>query len=387
MKTSSTFYRNIRAVVGLTLTIVGISLGSRTAEAADSLYIGDGNDNTVKRFGTTIDATGNFPYLGVFTFGYSGLHGPRGLIFNQSGNLVVANQNVMLNINGEILIYNGGSGKFLSTLVSSTGPHAPPAPRGIVLGGPNSDLFVANQGPKSGSSPNGSGRLQAFTKDGVFLANLRPPDNFSTGFHPRGVVIGPDGLLYVSNTPVLGGFHGQILRFDPVTKAFQDVFISDVTVMPPAIATSPTSDFNRPEALVFGPDGNIYVTSFRANGPPNSDTDKILIFAGPGSTNPSPGSFIGQIDLEPAGYLEKDRAFAQALLFGPDGLLYVPITGPGTVNGVGPASHTGEVRRYDVATKAFTPIVPAFVSGGPMEEPWYLTFGKTDPSTLAYPAP
>jgi hypothetical protein len=364
-------YRSVIAAVGIALTMAGISA------RADSLYIGDGSDNTVKRF----DAERG-TYLGVFvTSGSGGLHGPRGLIFNQSGNLVVANQNVMLNVNGAILIYNGGTGEFLSALISSTDPHAPPAPRGIVLGGPNSDLFVANQGPKAGTSPHGSGKLQAFTKAGMFLANLRPPDNFSTGFHPRAVVIGPDGLLYVSNDPVLGGLHGQILRFDPATKAFQDVFISDVAVTPSAIATSPSSDFNRPEGLVFGPDGNIYVTSFRAN---SSDTDKILIFAGPGSKNPPPGSFIGKIDLELAAYNQQDRAFAQALLFGPGGFLYVPITGP-SLNVGGPpiGSRTGEVRRYNVGTKTFDVFVPP---GSPLGEPWYLTFGNTDPATLAYPA-
>lgn len=362
------------------------------APPLDILYIGDGYDNTVKSF--EIDAHGKIPNPegSIFVIsGNGGLQGPRGLILNanpngdcnQSGDLVVANQNVGLNIPGNILIFHAGKG---SALVPSTNPDAPPAPRGIVLGEPNSDLFVANVSSKTGSSPDGSGKLQAFTHCGEFLTDLRPPDNFSTGFHPRGVVIGPDGLLYVSNTPVLGGLHGQILRFDPATMAFRDVFISDVTVTPAAIVTSPNSDFNRPEGLVFSPDGDIYVTSFRAN---SSDTDKILIFAGPGSTSPSPGNFIGQIDLESAGYAAKNppepRAFAQALLFGPGGFLYVPITGPGTVNNTQPGPRTGEVRRYDVATKMPKVIVPSFDLKGPMEEPWYLTFGKTDPGTLAYP--
>jgi sugar lactone lactonase YvrE len=225
-------------------------------------------------------------------------------------------------------------------------------------------------------NPTANGELQAFTSGGTFISDLNPADKFSVPFHPRGVVIGPDGMLYVSNAPSLGaglpggGLHGQILRLDPVTMAFKDVFVSDEVVKPTAVATSPTSDFNRPEGLVFGPDGKIYVTSFRAN---SSDTDKILIFAGP--NKPNVGTFLDKIDLDKVSNNSLDRAFAQALLFGPGGFLYVPITS------------TGEVRRYDVATKAFTVFVPASVSGGPMKEPWYLTFGNTDPATLAYRAP
>jgi hypothetical protein len=293
---------------------------------------------------------------------------------------VVANQNVNLPISGAILTYNGATGAFMDALIPFTDKHAPPAPRGIVLGGA---LFVANL-PQTNPNPNGN--LQAFTRDGVFVADLNPRGNFSVKFHPRGVVIGPDGLLYVSNAPSLSpglpgaGLHGQILRFDPATMAFRDVFISDNAVNPSATVTC-NCDFNRPEGLVFGPDGNIYVTSFRAN---SEDTDKIMIFAGPGSANP--GAFLDEIDLDQVSGNPQDRASAQALLFGPGGLLYVPINGPGTTTGQSVGFSTGEVRRYNVGTKTFDVIVRPFVKGGPMEEPWYLTFGKTDPATLAYPA-
>jgi hypothetical protein len=104
-----------------------------------------------------------------------------------------------------------------------------------------------------------------------------------------------------------------------------------------------------------------------------SDNDKILIFQGPAGL--SPGAFVGQIDLDQVG---QPRAFAQALLFGPGGYLFVPISGNGP--------DTGAVRRYDVSTKQFTDFVPASASGGPLGAPWYLTFGKTDPATLVYEA-
>lgn len=74
---------------------------------------------------------------------------------------------------------------------------------------------------------------------------------------------------------------------------------------------------------------------------------------------------MDQINLDEVG---QPRTFAQALLFGPNGRLFVPIT------------NTGEVRRYNVATKAFDVFIPV----GTLVQPWYLTFRSTDPRTLEY---
>jgi hypothetical protein len=72
---------------------------------------------------------------------------------------------------------------------------------------------------------------------------------------------------------------------------------------------------------------------------------------------------------------------AHALLFGPQGRLYVPIFIP-TV----PPAY-GEIRRYNVLNKTlpkkFDIFVPS-VPGGPLHSPWFMTFGRTDPATLAY---
>jgi hypothetical protein len=119
--------------------------------------------------------------------------------------------------------------------------------------------------------------------------------------------------------------------------------------------------------LVFGPDGNLYVTSFRAS---SRDTDKILIFAG--------RTLLTQIVLDQVG---QDRAYAQALLFGPGPVstrdyLFVPITTPNGPN-------AGQVRRYDVTDLSkisFDIFVPTTSKqNSPLGSSWYLTFRNTSP--------
>ena len=153
---------------------------------------------------------------------------------------------------------------------------------------------------------------------------------------------------------------------DPETGNFVNVFINDV---------GGAGQLNRPEGLVFGPDGRLYITSFRAA--PN-DIDAIRIY------NPN-GEFADKIDLYQI-TTPSTRAFARALLFGPGGFLLVPISGP--VPGPDspnsdPGTDTGSVRRYNVTAKTFVIFVPPAPIGR-LEEPLYLTFGNTDPGTLAY---
>jgi len=185
-----------------------------------------------------------------------------------------------------------------------------------------------------------------------FITNAK----LTTGeFRPRGLVFGPDGLLYVSVFSETNPSFGFVLS--------KNIANGEVKVVASYLANGTCSQhLHRPEGLVFGPDGRLYVTSFRADA---NDVDRILVF-----TIPS-GTCVNEIDLDQVG---QPRAFAQALLFGPGGSLFVPITGAGP--------DTGAVRRYDVTTKTFTNFV---APGGPLGAGWYLAFGKTNPSTLAYP--
>jgi len=97
----------------------------------------------------------------------------------------------------------------------------------------------------------------------------------------------------------------------------------------------------------------------------NSDIDSIPIYNG------STGQFVTQIDLDAyAKKVGQTRATAQALLFGPSGKLFVPITLRPLV---------GQVVVCDVnACNGFTSV-------GTLGAPFYLTFGRIDSASLAYP--
>ena len=347
----------LRIIVFSILALVG--LGATQAAMVDTLYIGDGGDNTVKKFKAD---TGEF--LGQFVKSTSpNLTGPRGLVFDSQHNLLLANQNASTSKSGDIFKYDGSSGAFLGAIVSHDSKVAPYAPRGMVLS--NGTLFVASIVSDQHNNP---GSVLAYSGAGV--ATLTPPSSFQHPFHPRGVVIGPDSFLYVSNVPNLPapdgtGLGGQVLRFNPQTYKFIDVIIGD---------SGGVHHLNRPEGLVFGPDGHLYITSFRApppSGAPPSDTDSIRIYS-------VAGEFRDKIDLYKVGV--EPRVFAQALLFGPGGGLFVPITG-GAPLPDGTPPPVGQVRRYSVVNKKFAVFVPAF---GPLQSGFYLTFGNTDPATLQY---
>ena len=318
------------------------ALGLPLVASAQALFVGDGQNDTVE----AVDA-GSGKHLGTFVHssidtGTYKIVGPRGIIF--AGNvMLVVNQNVNQPFPGEILKFDADTGAFIGALVPSSDPHAPFAPRGIVAG-PDGTIYVADAGNFDNVHP---GRVERFDAQGNFLGQLNP-SGFGAGFFPRGLVFGPDGYLYVSVTGNLAAGDrgsGYILRFNPLTGAFVDVVVSQ------------SQGLHRPEGLVFGPNGHLYVTSFLFG----ADKDAILRFS-------TGGVLQGSLPLYPDG---APRVFAQALLFGPQGDLLVGIT-----------SGTG-VRRYSAAAN-FGTYTSLPVKGNSLNQPWYLTFRATNPSTLAY---
>lgn len=320
------------------------------SSVAQELFIGDVADNSVKHFDV-----GSGTYLGaIVPSSTAGLRGPMGVVVTD-GQLVVVNQNVNTGSRGEILKFDATSGIFLGKLVSSSDRNAPFFPQGIVRGGPDQNFYVADVGVKSGKCAN-QGDVKIYNAAGAFLGNL-DRQAFTAEFHPRGVVFGPDGLLYVSTVgclepkdPSFNRLTGYILRFNPVTRLFVDVFASDATV----------PDLHRPEALVFDSQGNLWVTSFQGGTTPNDNILKL---------NRHNGHLIDEIPLlAPDG----SRAPAQAIIFGPGGNLFVAVTS---------GAIAGAVLRCNPANKQCSTVID---TGGPLLSPWFLVFRNSDPATLSY---
>jgi hypothetical protein len=220
-------------------------------------------------------------FIDTFVSPFSGgLDDPEGMAFGPDGNLYVSSFNT-----DEILRYNGSTGAFIDSFIPS-GSGGLDGSQGLVFGS-DGNLYVASWFTSS-----------IMRYDGQSGAPLPSPGNlgaiFATGgglISPYDLVFGPDGLLYVS-----GAESNNIVRFDGLTGSPLGPFVPSVP---------------EPSGLTFGVDGNLYVSSG------NFGTEVLRFDGTTGSPSPSP-SHSGAT-FASGGGLDRPRG----VRFGPDGNLYV----------------------------------------------------------------
>lgn len=178
--------------------------------------------------------------------------------------------------------------------------------------------------------------LGDFTTPGA--GGLRAPDDLT---------FGPDGNLYVS----VGG-DSDLSVMDPLYPKDSAVLRFSPTGSFLGVAAS-SNGLTRPYGNAFGPDGNLYVSSFRTN--------QILKFDG------QTGDFLGVFASDNNNGLGTLNGLngPNDLLFGPDGSLYVATQGTAnTTDGSPVTPYSSQVLRYapeQVAGLAPTTIPELFI--------------------------
>ena len=231
---------------------------------------------------------------------------PTCLVFGPDHNLYVSDR-LFKTSQQAVLQYNGTSGAFQAVFASQDLG----SPRGVVFG-PDGDLYVVDGGPGSDGTDASVERFDGQT--GAFLSDFVAPGSGGIA-HPGFEVFGPDGNLYV------GDVHsGRILRYDGTTGAplpGAGNTGADFVAAAAGGLDAPQGMVFGPDGNLYVASGNFFTApdgpAYKGDDPPGA----VLKFEGP--TGPTPGAFLGTFIAGGSGGL----ANPLGLLFGPDGDLYV----------------------------------------------------------------
>lgn len=258
-------------------------------------------------------------------------------------------------VGGEVKRFNGRTGAFIDDFASGSGlTH----PAGLVIG-PDGNLYV--------SSEDSHTIIRYDGRTGQFMDNFVTQERNGGLNSPHGLAFGPDGNLYVCST----GSHA-VKRYNGRTGTFMDDFVGE------------SGGLEHPSFLMFGPDGNLYVNSSprvvkRFNGRTGAYMGDFV--SSNGINGPAAFCFgkdgrfylaccegrqIKRFDSQTGAFIDNfvpTEAIGNGnpigLNFGPDGNLYANING------------THEVRRFNGRTGEY---IDTFIKGNSLNYPYFMLF-------------
>jgi len=258
---SHTITAGLAVAAGLLIATAGIAEPERPLNVGSGpdMYVAELFSDAIVRFDGA-DGT----HLGTFARG-DRRSGPAWMACAPNGNLIVTRPQTR-----EVMAFDGTTGARLGTFASTNLT----APRGLTVGGSNDNIFVSNLEPDR-NIVELDGRTGEFVRT---FASIDPGQ-------PMGMAFGPNGNLFVAVTRTpnwmggrveeLDGMNGALVRrYDTPVEARDVVFgpndtffvTADSNVLEFEIgrqgpARTLASHLNTPQALRFGPNGNLFVVN------------------------------------------------------------------------------------------------------------------------------
>ncbi len=248
---------------------------------------------------------------------------------------------------GRVLQY-GTNGTYINDFVSSFGPNGTSDianPIDLEFG--NGYLYASNWVAGSVSRFDENTGLA----DSTFNTNQMNDSHLTNA---GGIAFDSDGVLYVAESDGQNGRY-EVLRFNATTGNYIDTFVSNGS-----------GGLNRPYSMVFGPDGDLYVSSTDSgSNPPQNGGPRGEVLRYDGTTGASKGVFVSELSgglLGPHG-----------LSWGPDGNFYVA------------SIASDEILRYDSSGTFIDAFITAGLGG--LDAPVNITFAETGFGVTSTPVP
>jgi len=297
------------AVLGVYLAAAPLT-AQETVIAKPYVVVTDRSSNNLLRYQTTGAPKD--------TFAQQLIASPEAVVFGPDQNLYFTSF-----FSRSVERYNGDTGNYIGRF-ASTPLHGP---EGLAFG-PDGNLYVVDRIVQTGTQNTAAAVLRFDGATGAFIDEF-VKQGMGGYNNPGGITFGPDGNIYVtSGTQSQSGpatNNAQILRFDGRTGAFKDIFVS-----------ANSGGLENPFFLLFGPDGNLYVSSVTKN--------SVFRYNG---TN---GAFIDTFIPSNRGGLSRPTGMS----FGPDGFFYVVSSFTPTIG----------ILRFNPTTGAFVDVFIPQGSGG-----------------------